>query len=96
MRILAATLALLSLTACMTARVQLSEKWDRRTPPAYVDYFDFYGLGLWGDATVDLQKVCMDQRPHGFEKIKSAEDTVLTYFTLGIYSPVTVKVWCGE
>jgi hypothetical protein len=84
------------LLGCMSTRVVLSDKWNRYSKPVYVDYFDYYWGGLKGHPEVALQKVCMDQRPHAFERIKTAEDGIITAVTLGIYSPSTVKVWCGE
>ncbi len=87
---------LLTLSGCMTTRVVFSDKFDPRAKPAYVDYFDYYWLGFRGEREVALQKVCMDQRPHAIVRTKTAEDVLLTYITVGIYSPVTVKIWCGE
>jgi Bor protein len=87
---------LLGLAGCMSARLQLHEKFNPDEKPAYVDYFDYYFAGLAGDPELNLQKICMDQKPYGVQRIKSVEDGVITFFTLAIYSPVTVKVWCGE
>ncbi len=84
------------LSGCMTTKVVFSDKWNPRSKPAYVDYFDYYWVGLKGKPEVSLQKVCMDQRPHALVRQKTAEDGILTAFTLGIYSPTTVKIWCGE
>ncbi|HMN66934.1 MAG TPA: hypothetical protein PKC28_00185 [Bdellovibrionales bacterium] len=84
----------LSLAGCMSARVVLSDKYDRTRKPVYVDHFDW--LGLDGDGSVTLSKVCVDQKPHAVQKVKSAEDIALSMLTLGVYSPVSVKVWCGE
>lgn len=96
MRILTFAFILLSLSGCMTTKVVFSDKWNPRSKPAYVDYFDSYWLGFSGQPEVALQKVCMDQRPHALIRQKTAEDAVLTVFTLGIYAPTTVKIWCGE
>lgn len=96
MRLTCALLALFMFNGCMSTKLQLSPGWNRRAPPAYVDYMDYYLLGLVGDPYLSIPKICMDQQPHGVQKIKTVEDSLITLFTLGIYSPITVKVWCGE
>lgn len=96
MKILAAAAISTLLCGCMTTKVVFSDKWNPRSKPAYVDYFDSWWLGFYGEPEVYLQKVCMDQRPHALIRQKTAEDAVLTIFTLGIYTPTTVKIWCGE
>lgn len=94
---LIAAVSVLTITAgCMSARVVFSDNFRPGTRPVYVDNFDYYWGGFKGSPQVALQKVCMDQRIHAFQRIKTAEDGILTVVTLGIYSPSTVKVWCGE
>ena len=95
MKIILGMLAVLMVTGCMSTRVALSPKWNRSTPPVYIDYMDYYLLGLVGHPSLDLNKICMDQQPLGLQKIKTVEDSIITAVTLGIYSPLTVKVWCG-
>ena len=96
MRTIFLTLAVALLSGCMSTRVVFSEKWNPRAKPSYVDYLDYYWVGLKGDPVVALQNVCMDQRPQAFQRIKSSEDAIIAIVTLGIYSPATVKIWCGE
>ena len=94
----AATIVLLLTVsvACVSSRVQLDPKWDRSVKPVYVDYFDHYFFGFVGNPSVNLQKACMDQKPYGVQAVKTPEDGVITFSTLGIYSPTTVRVWCGD
>ncbi|MGE0527026.1 MAG: hypothetical protein AB7G93_17610 [Bdellovibrionales bacterium] len=84
------------LPACMSTKVVLNPEWEPSSPPVYVDYFDYYWFGFQGHSRVDLDQVCMDQKPHAIQHVKSFEDGVITTLTLGIYSPLTVKVWCGD
>lgn len=82
---------------CVSSRVVLqggSQTESRR--PDYVDYFDYYFWGLGGSPSVDLQKVCMEQKPLIAEQARTLEDGVISLFTLGIYSSMTVRVWCGD
>ena len=91
-----AALAILLLTGCMSTRVIFDPKWDSRMRATYEDYFDYYFFGLSGHPEVNLQKVCMDQKVYAFKRFKSPEDAIITWVTLGIYSPATVRVWCGD
>ena len=87
---------LLALSGCMSTRITLDPKQTRRDQPTYEDYFDYYWFGLSGKNSVDVQQVCMDQKPAEIREVKSVDDVFLTWITLGIYSPLTVQVWCGE
>ncbi len=83
-------------SGCMSTKMVLSPKWDAKSKASYVDYFDYYWLGFSGHPSVALQKVCLDQKPHAVQRIKTFEDGLITFWTFGIYTPVTVRVWCGE
>lgn len=91
-----ALLLFILLAGCQTVRVQFSDKWDRTQRPSYTDYFDYYWWGLRGTNSVSIQKACVDQRPYGMVRSRTVEDMLITALTLGIYTPVTVKVWCGD
>lgn len=86
----------LLLAGCMTTRISFSDKWNPKSKPSYVDYFDYYWWGLKGSNEVSLQRACVDQKPIGFERSTSLEDLAITAATLGIYAPRTVKIWCGD
>lgn len=86
----------LMITGCVSTRIELNSKWDRSIKPVYEDYMDTYWWGFSGHPELNLQKICMDQKPYGFKRYFSAEDGFITALTLGIYMPSTVQVWCGE
>lgn len=86
----------LVLTGCMSTRVSFDPKWDARSKPVLEDYFDYYLLGLIGENEINLQKVCMDQKLYGMRRFMSFQDGFITAITLGIYTPMTVRVWCGD
>lgn len=96
MRAIATFFAVLLLSSCMSTRVQFSPKWERSSKPVYIDYVDSYVFGFIGQPSLNLQKICMDQKPYALHSVKTAEDGIITFFTLGIYSPTTVRVWCGD
>jgi hypothetical protein len=84
----------------MSTRVVMDENWSPASRPVYEDYFDYYFWGLGGQSSpynqVTLQKVCMDQKIQAVKRFKNPEDIFLSVVTLGIYSPMTVQVWCGD
>lgn len=86
----------LLLSGCMSTRIVFNEKWDPRAKPSYTDFMDSYFLGLKGRPEVSLTKVCMDQKPWAVQKVKTPEDIFLTVITLGLYTPTTVNIWCGD
>ena len=87
---------LLILSGCMSTKVALDPKWNPAQKPSYTDYMDSYWWGMSGDTTVSLSKVCMDQKPLGMARVKTFADAFLTFFSLGIYVPSTIRVWCGD
>lgn len=87
---------LLAQSACVSTYVVFDSKWDKNTKPSYVDYFDSYLGGFIGHPSVQLAKVCLDQKPLAVRRYKSWEDGILTLVTATIYSPSTVAVWCGD
>lgn len=91
-----AALAVIALPGCMSSRVILDPKWEPGTRAAFEDYFDYYLFGFIGQNSLDVQKVCMDQKPLAVRRLRSGEDAVIALLTLGIYTPATVRVWCGD
>ena len=81
---------------CVSAKVSLNSKFNVDEPPAYTDYVDYYFWGLAGDPALNLQKICYDQKAYGVQRVNTWEDGIITFFTLGIYAPATVRVWCGD
>ena len=82
---------------CVSTRVNLGSAPAVAGPkvaPDYVDYVDYYALGLIGRNEIDLGHVCGDQTARAVEAVRTLEDGVITFFTLGIYAPLTVKAWC--
>lgn len=86
----------LLLGSCVSTYVVFDRSWDKKAKPAYTDYFDSYFGGFVGHESVNLSRVCMDQKILAVRRYKSWEDGFLTGITLGIYAPTTVSVWCGD
>jgi hypothetical protein len=80
----------------MSSRVVFDSKWEPGSRAVYEDYFDYYFFGLIGENHVDVQRVCMDQKPYAVRRLRSGEDFFISLVTFGIYTPATVRVWCGD
>lgn len=94
---IAVALAFTLLCSCVSSRVVFApERWEKAKAPDYEDHFDYYALGFFGRAQVDLRTVCMEQKPLAVEHVRTVEDGLITFYTLGIYAPLTVRVWCGN
>ncbi len=83
-------------TGCVSTKIALEPEWDFFAKPSYEDYFDYYLFGLIGKHSISLSAVCMDQKPLGFHRITSFEDSAISAVSLGLYTPLTVQVWCGD
>lgn len=86
----------LGLCGCMTSRMVFDNSQKLPREPSYEDFFDYYALGFIGRNKVDVAQVCMDQKPLLIEKRQSFEDVLIGVMTLGIYTPLTVRVWCHD
>ncbi len=84
------------LAGCMSTTIVYDPAWNRASTPSYVDHFDSYLVGFVGRNTVNINKVCIDQKPLALRRLRSFEDAFLTGLTVGIYTPTTIKVWCGD
>lgn len=95
MRIIPLILCLVT-CGCMSLTVPIDSRFSPAAKPSYTDYMDTFLLGLIGTEDFNLTRICVDQKPYGFQRIKTFEDGFLTFVTMGIYSPTTINVWCGD
>lgn len=87
----------LLLSSCVSTKTTIGDHSIKGLKPVYEDYFDGYLLGWAGeDDQINLNEVCLDQKPFGFQKTYSFQDGFFALISLGIYTPYTVRVWCGE
>ncbi len=84
------------MAGCMTTKVAFDKNWNPSLNPSYEDYFNFYALGFAGHPSLSLQEACVDQKPYGMISQRTFEDSFIAALTLGIYTPATVRVWCGD
>ena len=81
---------------CTMTPISLQHKFSPDSKPSYEDYMDYYAMGFIGSPSVDMQKICMDQKPYAVQRAFTPDDALITLVTLGIYMPMTVRVWCGD
>ncbi len=62
--------------------------------PSYTGRRNYYGLGLIGEHRVNVKEICASQKVLQMQSLRSFTDASYALLTLGIYTPVTVKVWC--
>ena len=65
-------------------------------PPNYTESQNFFLFGLIGEAHIDVASICGDRAVKQMQSQETFLNGLLGTITLGIYSPRTASVWCGE
>jgi hypothetical protein len=86
----------LAITASACSTVTIQPKPENRivSAPNYQESKPFYLFGTIGENRVNVTEVCGDKGPVQMQSQQTFLDGLATVFTLGIYAPHTVKVWC--
>ena len=89
-------LVLIITSLCACSSVTIRPQGGKKDPsePSYLDSKPFYFWGLKGEHKVDVNEVCDGAEVSQMQTIVTASDYLLGFFTLFIYAPRTVKVWC--
>ena len=90
-----ALVTMLTICACVSNQVFFTDTASSRTRPDLEDYLSLNAFGLAQNQSIDLQKICMDQKPTRASVHRSPIDSLITVLSLSIYSPLTLRVWCG-
>lgn len=93
-QILLIPLLAMSLSACLTVTVRDSGTKELETNPDWREKQTFWMHGF-GIVHVNAQEKC----PAGIDQMQMKReftDSLLTGITLGIYSPMTARVWCKK
>lgn len=86
----------LTLISCSSVTIDLRGHDRPLGPPSFVDFRNYYFFGLFNRAHVSVGKACLDQVPVRLKSYASTEDILFSLFSLGLYTPRTVKVWCED
>lgn len=62
--------------------------------PSYTGKRNYYWLGLVGEHHVNVKEICSSKRVLQMQSMRSFSDASYALLSLGIYTPMTVKVWC--
>ena len=86
----------LATTGCMSVTYKAPNTSENlNTKPDFEDYVPGYFWGISKPRLPEPKNVCQKQEPIQVRKGKSVEDSLLAFFTLGIYWPTTMQVWCS-
>lgn len=85
---------LLMLTACSTVSVRHSDKMPPIKPTVTGTNHFFIG-GIGQENIIDAKEICGD-RGYSFNTYYSFGDGLLTFFTFGIYTPSSYKIYCDK
>lgn len=82
------------MSGCSTVTIQPEGYRKLVSTPTFEESRPFYFWGLAGEQQVDVNKVCNDKSVKQMQSQQTFVDGLLTFVTLGIYAPHSVKVWC--
>jgi hypothetical protein len=89
-------LSALILSGCTTVTIRDRGTAKLASTPTYSSSQAFFFWGLGGTARVNVSNICSGKRPVQMQTQKTFVDGLLSFITLGIYSPRTASVWCSD
>lgn len=96
------SLVYLFISACAAVQIDFTSNPTPQTEQilkanaTFTDFRNLYFFGTVPKADINVAKVCLDQEPLRLKTFSSLEDILFTTFSIGIYSPRTIKVWCAD
>jgi len=64
--------------------------------PDYTELQHFFLFGLIGEAHIDITSICGGRAVKQMQSQETFINGLLKIITIGIYTPRTASVWCGE
>jgi hypothetical protein len=87
---------LLAVSACTTATVIRTPVSRTTSEPTYEDSKEFFLLGALGPSHVlNTDQLCLGKEVDQIQTVYTDLDVVVGVFTLGIYTPRTLRLWCA-
>ena len=83
-------------TSCSTVTVRDKSAAKIALEPDYEDSKSFFFWGLVNTQYVNAVEVCHGKPARQLQAQFTFVDSLLTFLTIGIYSPRTAKVWCDR
>ena len=84
------------LSGCSSVTVRTDGSGESYTEATYQQRYNYWWFGLYGEHTVNVREVCQGRDLIQAQSVDTLADMTAALFTLGIYTPRTAKVWCGD
>ena len=91
---LLALLSVLFLYSCTSVTMQPSSGYKIANEPNYQESKHYFFWGLVGEKNINVNEICSNSSMAQMQSQVTFVDGLLTAITLGIYAPVSSKVWC--
>ena len=86
----------LSIVSCQTVTVKPGGgKSVYSFAPQYESSQHFFLWGLVGESFIDIASICKNRKARQMQTQRAFSNGLVEVLTLGVYSPRTVKIWCG-
>ena len=96
MRILFIMLVALFVSACSSVTMRTDGEAESSAAPSFQQSYTYWWWGLKGEHTINTREICTNQPVMQMQSTYTLSDAFAGLFTLGIYSPRSARVWCGE
>lgn len=80
------------IVSCTSINVRFKPKVEHETSFTHYTHYGF--MGLIGSDTLYFEKLCINSNPVRVKNYFSSEDMLFAFFTFGIYTPKSTKIWC--
>ena len=98
MRYLTTLVIILSIffQSCSTVTIHPEQSGKLSTEPTFEETKNYYLWGLVGEHRFDVKEICGDKKVLQIQSQATFKNVLFSILTLGIESPHTGKIWCGE
>ena len=97
MKLLSFCILSVFIISCQTVTINPKGGWQKYSSfPSYEVAQSFFFWGLAGEAYIDVSSICGEREVRQMQRQATFTNQLLTLITLGIYSPRTARVWCGN
>lgn len=96
MKIIAVVALLLVASACSSVNIRTDGNREETRPPTFQKSHTYWWWGLRGKHSINVREVCAGRPVVQMQAVSTITNVLGSALTLGIYSPRTARVWCGE
>jgi len=85
------------LTACQTVTIRpKGNQYQKNSKADYEQVHNFFLWGLIGEKYINISAICPGRTIRQIRTQSGFWNRVIFIVTLGVYSPRTARVWCGD